>query len=474
MTLISTCTQTPRETTKDHQKATAAYFIQIKNQPQLLREFLWAMPKGGDIHHHALGAVWAEDYLAIAVAKNFFINPQTFRLYATETVARSHNDTLAININHFLGQSPEQRDRVIDTWSMRNHNKETSKGRDHFFNTFQKFEEAMSGNEIALLSKICSAASAENIQYIETMVGVPSIMRQVADLTANKEWDPGISIKDHLAEWYAYLEHQKIDTWADYNAEIMDHWMENIDRHGVHLSFQTVGMRVIPQQAIVFSHLILAFKTAMLSEHVVGVNFVAPEDDPVSIENYSAHMAMFRFLKSRFPQVQVSLHAGELNQSTPITGNHIHKAISIADAQRIGHGVDILSQDNWSKTIDLMKSKDVAVEINLETNSVILESDSSTHPLKTYLALGVPVCISSDDPAILRSDLTNQYIMAVRYIPDLSYGLLKDLVFNSVKYSFLGHDKKEQLLSELAEAFDRFEFGMMTKSKGALAAQTLL
>ncbi|OEK01590.1 hypothetical protein BFP97_08695 [Roseivirga sp. 4D4] len=476
MTLILACTSTPPETPNDYQKATEEYFNQIKDQPHLLREFLWAMPKGGDIHHHALGAVWAEDYLNIASEKNFLINPKTFRLYANQTVALSNEDTTAIDLNQYLDESPDHRDMIIDSWSMRNQSKNSLNGRDHFFNTFQKFEEAMSGNEIALLSKICEAAAAENIQYLETMVGVPSIMNQVADLTVDKAWKPGISIKDHLADWYAYLEQQNIDTWADYNAEVMDHWIENIDSKSVHLAFQTVGMRVIPDLAVVFSHLVLAFKTAVLSENVVGVNFVAPEDDPTALQNYSAHMAMFRFLTSKFPQVSLSLHAGELNESVKEdnTKDHIYQAISLANTQRIGHGFDILHQDNYLKTMDLMKAKGVAVEINLETNKVILESDSSTHPLKAYLAAGVPVCISSDDPAILRSDLTNQYIMATQYVPNLRYAMIKDLVYNSINYSFLDSNRKEELLSDLKEAFERFEFQIMTKNKGALGLQALL
>ncbi len=475
MTSITACNTTSTEIINDRQKATEAYFSQIKAQPQLLREFLWAMPKGGDVHHHALGAVWAEDYLDIASEKNFLINPKSFRIYANQTVALANEDATAIDINQHLDESPDHLDKIIDNWSMRNYKKNLANGRDHFFNTFQKFEEAMSGNEIVLLSKICEAAAAENIQYLETMVGVPSIMKQVADLTTDKSWNPGISVKDHLADWYAYLERQNIDTWADYNAEIMDHWVENIDNNGVHLTFQTVGMRIIPDQSIVFSHLVLAFKTVILSENVVGVNFVAPEDDPIAIENYMTHMAMFRFLKSRFPQVPVSLHAGELSESTQkVAGDHIYQAISIAHAQRIGHGFDILHQDNWSKTMDLMKSKGIAVEINLETNRVILESDSSTHPLKAYLAADIPVCISSDDPAILRSDLTNQYVMAVQYVPNLSYSMIKDLVHNSVKYSFLENSRKEELLTELKEAFDKFELQIMTKNKGALGPQALL
>ncbi|WP_208502805.1 hypothetical protein [Roseivirga sp. E12] len=475
MTLISACTTAPKETHyTTSQQATETYFDQIKDQAHFLREFLWAMPKGGDIHHHALGAIWAEDYLKIAIEKDFLINPHTFQLYATESVAKAHNDSNVLNINQYLSESPVGRDLIIDSWSMRNHKVDSVKGRDHFFNSFQKFEEAMSGNEVELLSKLCKTAAAENIQYLETMVGIPSIMKQVADLTQGKEWNPGISVKDHLAEWFDYLEQKGVDAWADYNAEVMDHWMQNINTHGITLSFQTVGMRIIPDQAVIFSHLMLAFKTALLSDHVVGVNFVAPEDDAISIENYSTHMAMFRFLKSKYPEVSLTLHAGELNDTNQPINGHIHQAVSVAGASRIGHGFDIMQQDDPQKTLELMRLKGVAVEVNIETNQVILESDSATHPLKAYLASEVPVCISSDDPGILRSDLTNQYQLALQYLPELSYQDIKKLVFNSIEYSFLNQGKKNEVRLGLTEAFQKFEFQIMTKNKGALEHQALL
>lgn len=470
MTFLTACTQVSQKPKDSTSKlATEKHFEHIKHNAALLREFLWAMPKGGDIHHHALGAVWAEDYLEIAIKKEFFINPNTFKLYATAAVANTHEDADAVSINAFLQDSLTNKNLIIDNWSMRNHNQELVTGRDHFFSSFQKFEDAMSGHEAELLTKLCKAAASENIQYLETMVGVPGIMKQAADLTNGKDWAPGISIKDHLTDWHRYLEQRNIDSWAEYNAEVMGHWMENTNTYGVHLSFQTVGMRVLPDQAVVFSHLLLAFKTALISDHVVGVNFVAPEDDPVAIANYSTHMAMFRFLKSKYPKVSLSLHAGELNELTnDAHKDHIYEAISIAHAARIGHGFDIMQQENSTKTLALMKVKDIAVEINLETNEVILQSDSSSHPLQVYLASDIPVCLSTDDPGILRSDLTNQFILALQYVPEMNYTQLKEIIFNSIKYSFLNQGRKNQVLSELTNAFERFEFQVMTKSKRAL------
>ena len=46
---------------------TAAYFAAIRHDPTKLVLFLEEMPKGGDLHHHLTGAVYAESYIDYAV-----------------------------------------------------------------------------------------------------------------------------------------------------------------------------------------------------------------------------------------------------------------------------------------------------------------------------------------------------------------------------------------------------------------------
>lgn len=459
-TACETITHTPSFASIDNINQ---YFDSIRQNPLALRKFFWNMPKGGDIHHHAMGAVMAEDYLDLALENDFWISTESHELFRSESLAKSSTETEVIALNQLLKERPAVAETIIDQWSMRNHTTNSSNGKEHFFNSFKKFEPAMIGNEPYLLSKICEAASKENIQYIETMVAVPSLMKKVGQLAEGKAWSPSISVKDHLEEWYDYFEAKDINHWVDYNTEVLNHWMEKVDDHGLTLRFQTVGFRILPNQAEIFGHLILAFKTAKNSKHVVGVNFVAPEDHPLSLANYETHMAMFRFLKSKFPEVNLSLHAGELGQAhNPDSKSHIDQAVRIAKAQRIGHGFDIRSEDNKSETLTLMKVKEVAVEINLETNQVILESDSSSHPLRDYLQAGVPVCISSDDPAILRSDLTNQFIILEEYLSDVTYSQIKEMVFNSIRYSFLEDTEKASELIKLEKSFERFETSLDT------------
>jgi adenosine deaminase len=83
-----------------------------------------------------------------------------------------------------------------------------------------------------------------------------------------------------------------------------------------------------------------------------------------------------------------------------------------------------------------MRAKRVAVEINLTSNDLILGVKGSDHPFPIYRKFGVPVVISTDDEGVNRSHLTQEYQRAV-----LTYGLtyadLKQIVRNSLEYSFL-------------------------------------
>jgi adenosine deaminase len=82
-----------------------------------------------------------------------------------------------------------------------------------------------------------------------------------------------------------------------------------------------------------------------------------------------------------------------------------------------------------------MADKGVLVEINLTSNADILGVTGKHHPLATYRSYGVPVALSTDDPGIERIDLTHEYVRAVETY-GLSYADLKELVRNSIEYSF--------------------------------------
>src|SRR5512145_3314885 len=61
---------------------TAAWFEANRGRPPLVRMFLQRMPKGGDIHTHLTGAVYAESYLDWAAAAGLCASPATGAIVA--------------------------------------------------------------------------------------------------------------------------------------------------------------------------------------------------------------------------------------------------------------------------------------------------------------------------------------------------------------------------------------------------------
>src|ERR1700726_1761627 len=62
------------------EQRTACYLDSVRNQPSLLLAFLHDIPKGGDLHNHLNGTVYAEDLIDFAASDNFCVDRTTSRL----------------------------------------------------------------------------------------------------------------------------------------------------------------------------------------------------------------------------------------------------------------------------------------------------------------------------------------------------------------------------------------------------------
>ena len=198
---------------------------------------------------------------------------------------------------------------------------------------------------------------------------------------------------------------------------------------------------------------------AIRSDLIVGVNIVGPENGIVAMRDYTLHMKMFRFLKQRYPEVKLAMHAGELVLGlVPPEGLqfHIREAIEIAGANRIGHGIDIFYEHDSYELLQKMKQLNIAVEAIISSNEFILGVENDGHPMRVYKVHGVPLVIATDDAGVSRSTLSNEYLLySDRYKP--TYAELKALVYNSIRFSFLTESEKQAHVTTLDTRFLNFE-----------------
>jgi adenosine deaminase len=451
---------TPRE-----QRAIKA-FNAAKASPLQLNAFLTRMPKGGDLHMHLAGAVYAETFIKDGAADLLCVNPATHSFFKPDATTRSIPPQPVCGEGNVRAEDAfkDQKlyDALVDAFSMRAFVPSAGvSGHDQFFATFDRFRSLNKSHTAEWLDEVATRAAAQNEQYLEVME--TPIFTDLSKIVSNIEWpstpvDPaqnrtgdatGTTREDlsHLRDTLlkaglrdeVAVDRKQLDDALDAR-----NTMENCGQPSaraacsVKVRFLYQVLRAFPPQHV-FAQTLLAFEVASVDPRVVGLNFVQPEDSYLSMSEYHREMLMLDYLHSVYPKVHISLHAGEIAPGlVPPDGLrfHIREAVDLGHAERIGHGVDVMYENEPQALLKEMADRHIMVEINLTSNDVILGVTTPWHPLPSYRAAGVPIALSTDDEGVSRIDLTNEYTRAAMEF-NLSYLDLKQSARTSLEHSFL-------------------------------------
>ncbi|TPG32088.1 adenosine deaminase [Flavobacterium pectinovorum] len=442
------------------------YLDKNRNNEALLTAFFQQMPKGGDLHHHFSGSIYAEPLLERAIAENFYLNLETMEVSKTKPSKGNWQTFSALKNEGKLAFYEQQ---IMQTWSAKDYNGSVPSD-DLFFDSFQKFENTIQGHFPEGMLELKKRAIAENVSYIETQLSTIPCDMNVSDLTDfNTKLRQAATQKDEktvlklLDELYKSIQQKDAKKYAtDFNTNFIAklHKDLKIDDDKFTMRYQNFVLRFMDPVDL-FKNLTIAFISANDSKLVAGVNIVSPEHGENSMKDYWLHMVMFKYCHSKFPDVKYTLHAGELTlglvQPEDLTW-HINAAIHIAGANRIGHGVDIAYEENSYDLLRYMAKNNIPIEINLTSNEFILKVKENRHPFTLYKEFNVPIVISTDDAGILRTNMTEQYVLLAKRYPDVTYATIKQYVYNSINYSFIQDAAvKKQLLKDLDARFKTFE-----------------
>jgi adenosine deaminase len=440
----------------DAETATAQRLKAIREDKTQLAEFLRSMPKGGDLHVHLSGAVYAESYLRWASDAGLCLVVQTLALGRPPCDAAAGRPLAST-----AAEGSPLYDQVVDAWSMRNWNGARG-GRDHFFATFARFNLA-TGRVGDMLAEVVSRAAAEHVAYIELMLATDGGAAGMRGTAAG--WNADYRrMRDQLIQngFSAVLAEarSRLDQAEARERDVLRCGASGAAPGcGVTVRYVSQVYRAgAPEQ--VFAQMFAAFELAAADPRVVSLNLVAPEDDPVAIRDFSQHMRMLEFFHARYPGVPITLHAGELAPGMvppAALRSHIRDSIRTGHARRIGHGVDVMQERNPTALLRELASRRVLIEVGLSSNDLILGISGKAHPLAAYLRYGVPVAIATDDPGVARSSHTQEFVRAVQD-QGLDYPTIKRLVRNSLDYAFADRPTRSRLLSTLdgdVAAFER-------------------
>ncbi|MEA5470961.1 adenosine deaminase [Spirulina sp. 06S082] len=438
-----------RQTRNNTSERVAAWFESNRDRPTKLRAFLQRMPKGGDIHSHLSGAVYAESYLEWAAEEGYCVNTDTLSTdHLTLIEPQNCDRTLenAIAVEDLQEKRTDIYNAWIDRWSTRNLAFAGESGHDRFFNSFQGFDPISSllSRRGEMVGRVANRAAAQHIFYLELMLTFQS--SEVRNL-GREVWDGDFASTRQklLANGLPQLieaGQKEAEAIAQGISRALECDTPN-PQPGCEVTVRYLQQTTrIKSPAEVFAQFVYAFELVQTEELVVGLNLVAPEDHPLALRDYTLQMEMLQLLNRQYPNINIALHAGELTLGlVPPSDlkNHIRQAVEIAEADRIGHGAGIFYEENPLQLLEEMKRRGVLVEICLTSNDVILGVKGEDHPFPDYLQAGVPVTLASDDEGISRIDLSNEYLRAAQTY-NLGYLDLKKLARNSLEYSFIGGD----------------------------------
>jgi aminodeoxyfutalosine deaminase len=141
------------------------------------------------------------------------------------------------------------------------------------------------------------------------------------------------------------------------------------------------------------------------------------------------------------------IHAGEIGGP-----EKIREAVEFLGVERVGHGIAAIHD---VALMDLLADRRIALEMcptsNLRTGALArqVRDDAARlaqHPMAKLIRHGVPVVLSTDDPAMFHTTLSGEYQRAREM--GLTEKELEEVVVQGFAYSFAGKEKREGRVRE--------------------------
>lgn len=423
-------------------KADDTWFESFKMQAsdRDLYRFLYAMPKGGDLHNHMSGSGFPEWWYELALeqeslgykfytkvrinnCKDYGHNefgPDPYLLLFHNILASSYANLDECEQSEYRALS-DLSEKQIKGWKNSLKLNTGHEGREEFFSKhWQRLDELMNSPYLMMeiLYRNMQAFGQEGLIYLEAMMGAQGFT----------EPDGSPIPADKVVAMYR-------ERLARPDAQAT----------GVTVRLQSSILRFAPNAE---RQLMEAYElVSRNSDLYLAVNMVGREDND---KGYPMRFKeTLRQLRQTHNNVRLSVHAGELDEPN----RHIRDTLMLG-ADRIGHGLQLINDEDLLRQL---RYGPYLIEINLISNLLLEYVDSyKEHPFPEYLRLGVPVALSTDDRGMWDSNITDEFFVAVKEF-NLSWQELQTLSRNSLRHAFVDDRVKQRLLSQYETRIRAFE-----------------
>jgi aminodeoxyfutalosine deaminase len=285
------------------------------------------------------------------------------------------------------------------------------------------------GTPISAEEVVARYAYKDFLGFIEAFKWVSSLLRAPADYALALHDLGELLLDQHvvyaeitLSVGVMLLRHQSVER----NFEAIAAETEALAARGLTLTFifdavrqfgADAAMKVVEAAQKCASKLIVAFG-------IGGDELSVPAEQFCEVYDRAGAIGLHRLM-----------HAGEIGGP-----KEIREAIELLGVERIGHGIAAMHDP---ALMDLLAEQHIPLEIcpgsNLRTDALarqlgLPEAGVAQHPLPLLFRRGVPVVLSTDDPAMFHTSLVKEYENALQM--GMREEELVQIVKNGFEYSF--------------------------------------
>jgi adenosine deaminase CECR1 len=430
--------------------------LKAKASREDLYRVLYALPKGGDIHHHLGGGMLPEMiwdvvtdpvrnggqsfYTRVRISSLDLINVGYMRdsrnLAGWVTISHHTHKQLSASSQKDFKMLTDLNDQEKRAWMNAMFLDNEGEGRNEFFEyIWNRLGDVLQSIDVMseLLVENMKRFGAEGVRYMEIQARF-------------RGWNDagGTPISDNAATQFFVNRLKQPDALAT----------------GVLVKFQTVVLRFAPDAIESVEEY---FEYTYNNKHLwLGINMAGREDDNRGYP--SKFTEVYDRMMRKFPGVGIAIHAGEAEKKD----THIFDTLRLG-ATRIGHGINLFHDPS---TMQMMRGENFLIEINLISNHLLgYTPDLDQHPFPIYLRQGIPCCLNTDDRGMWHSNMTDEYFVAVSRF-NLSWKEMVVLGENSLVHSFLDASIKAQLLNSYREDVAAFQGRLEKEGWKSIASET--
>ena len=243
--------------------------------------------------------------------------------------------------------------------------------------------------------------------------------------------------------------------------ELVDHMMKRLVARGCDVGFNSLGL---DQAAILQDYRALMAKEGAMEVENIRLHLASfqTSDDRLGIlrrnflvaglvgidlhgdEQAGANVWPFAeaFRLAADAGLGLRAHAGE-----GAGAEVVRDSVEILNVDRIGHGVRATEETGLVQRLgEARVPLDVCPTSNVRTGTV---TSLAAHPIRQFLAAGIPISVSSDDPIVFETSVTTELAL-LHLAHGFTWPELGELVQNGARAAFLPADERTALAQEIA------------------------